>query len=32
MERFPRGLSMEVELTGIVGTDDMGLGRLGKHT
>ncbi len=31
MERFSRGLSMDVELTGIIGTDEMGLGRLGKH-
>ncbi len=32
MEQFSRGLSMDVELTGIVGTDEMGLGRLGKHS
>jgi hypothetical protein len=31
MERFSRGLSMDVELTGIVGTDEMGRGKLGKH-
>ncbi len=32
MDRFSRGLSMDVELTGIIGADEMGLGRLGKHS